>query len=58
VKSIKVELTCRECGYENIADIDNEMYKNDYCFICKGCGKEQPISYYDYFPLEDEKGKK
>ena len=53
MKSIKVELTCRECGYENIADIDDEMYKKDTCFICKGCGKEQPISYYDYFPLED-----
>jgi len=51
MKSIKVELTCRECKHTNITDVDNEMYDNDYCYICKGCEKEQPLSHYDYYPI-------
>lgn len=51
METTKVELTCKECRHINIADIDDEMYNSDCCFICEGCYKEQPLSYYDYYPI-------
>jgi hypothetical protein len=51
-KIVKVELSCKECGYKFIIDVDDEMYDNDYSISCEGCKLEQRLSYYNYYPLK------
>jgi DNA-directed RNA polymerase subunit RPC12/RpoP len=50
-KYVAVELGCKECGKKFIFEVDNEIYDNDYSILCKLCGKEQKLSYYDYFVI-------
>jgi len=51
MKTVRVELTCKNCGYRFVIDVDDEMYDNDYDVICQGCSQEQSLSSYDYYPL-------